>query len=215
MQGKINDLKSLGVKEVYHFQYSRRSKTAFKIHSFHEALTCRMIDFSEAAILLMAQNHIVPSLSLIRALFENIALLNRIKTSMLLSIRAGKLIENFDDLITTVIFGTRIPEDDLKAINIATHLSHLDKEFPGIKEYYDSLCEFVHPNSDGVFLSYSMLNENEDSTLIQKIVSKKSNIFPWIESCFILSMGIYIEYSLNIKELLPEFTKLCEIELRK
>jgi len=215
MQERINDLKSLGLKEVYHFQYSRRSKTAFKIHSFHEALTCRMIDFSEAAILLMAQNHIVPSLSLIRALFENLAMLNRIKKSMLLSIKAGKPVEKFDDLITSVIFGTRITGDDLKAINISTQLSHLENEFPGVKEFYDTLCEFVHPNSDGVFLSYSMLNENEDSTLIQKMVSKESNIFPWIESCFLLAIGIYLEYSINIKELLPEFNKLCEAELKK
>jgi len=157
IQSKIEEIKKILNNRVDHFQYSRKVKIPFKVHSFIEIMNLRMIDFCEAANILIDSNHIIPSLPLIRSLFENIAVTYRISAAIDNSLKSNILIQNFDDLIMKLSFGTKY-DNVLKAISILTNIEKLDKVYNGIKKYYDDLCEFVHPNWNGVEGSYSQLN---------------------------------------------------------
>ena len=64
------------------------AKIPFKVHSFIEIMNLRMLDFCESTVLLIKKNHIVPAFSTIRAIFENIAVTNRIEDSLSKSINA-------------------------------------------------------------------------------------------------------------------------------
>lgn len=213
IQTKIKKIRLLKSDRIEHFQYSRKAKIPYKVHSFIEVMNLRMIDFCDATDLLIRNNHIIPSVSLIRALFENVAITYCITAAVDNSLKANKLIENFDDLITKISLGTRY-ESNVSAINILTQIDKLDKEYKGIRKFYDSLCEFVHPNWDGVEGSYSELNEKARNTDIYKVVTTEHPVYKWIESCFLLSMGVYIEYSNRIRSNLPPFTILCETQIR-
>ena len=212
IQLKIEEIKKLLSDRVEHFKYSRRAKIPFKVHSYIQTMNLRMADFYEATDLLINSNHIIPSLTLIRTIFENVASTYRISSAIDNSIKSNKLTEDFDDLITKISFGTRY-ESDVKAINIMTNLDQLDKEFNGIRKIYEDLCEFVHPNSDGVEGSYSELNEQNGYTDIFKVITKEHSVFDFFVTCSLICMDFYIECSKSILSNLPSFTILCETEL--
>jgi len=212
LEEKLIELRSLETNTVQHFQYSNIAKLPFKVHSFIEIMNCRMIDFCDSANILITNNHIVPSLALIRSLFENIAIIYRIKLSVDKSLNLNMLADDFDDLLTKIIFGTRYGSE-IEAINILTHLEKLDKDYNGIRKFYDELCEFVHPNCDGVQSSYSVIYENERKTEILKVLTYEHPLYLWIEDCFIMCMEIYLNISTDIKNNLTNFSFLCEAEI--
>lgn len=212
IQSKIEALRQLLSDRVEHFEYSKRAKIPFKVHSFIQIMNLRMIDFCEATDLLIKSNHITPSLTLIRCLFENVAAVYRISSSIDKSLNSNKLTENFDNLITKISLGTRY-DSEVSAINIMTNLEKLDKEYDGITKFYDSLCEFVHPNWDGVEGSYSILNEKDRYTDIHKVMTREHPLYNSFENYFLLCMGVYLEFSKRISTNLPSFSLLCEAEI--
>jgi hypothetical protein len=124
------------------------------------------------------------------------------------------LTENFDVLISSLTFGTGY-ESEFKATSILTHLDKLDKTYQGIKESYDVLCEFVHPNWDGVQGSYSILNEKEKKSDIMKVINSEHPIYKSVGNCFLFTMEIYLDYTTKIKADLPAFSLLCEKQISK
>lgn len=212
IQLKIVEIKELLTDRVIRFEYSQIAKIPYKVHSFIEIMNLRMADFCEATDLLIKSNHIIPSLTLIRSLFENIAATHRIYSAIEKSLKSNKLTEDFDDLIMKISFGTRY-ENDVKAINILTNLEKLDKEYNGIIKIYEDLCEFVHPNWDGVQGSYSKLYEKNGYTDILKVITKEHSLFDLFETCFLLCMVVHIGCAKRILNNLPPFSILCETEL--
>ena len=212
IQSKIEEIKGLLTDRVEHFEYSRRAKIPYKVHSFIEIMNLRMTDFCEATDLLVNSNHIIPSLTLIRTLFENVASTYRISSAIDKSLKSNKLTEDFDDLITKISLGTRY-DNNISAISIITNLEKLNKEYNGIKKIYEDLCEFVHPNWDGVQGSYSELNEENGYTDIFKVITKEHSVFDFFVTCSLICMDIYIECSKSILNNLPSFSVLCENEL--
>lgn len=184
----------------------------FKVHSFLEIMNLRMLDFCEATDLLLKSNNVIPALSTLRVLFENIAISNRISIAVSKSIESNKLQENFDDLISKINLGTRY-NDDLPAINILTQIEKLAKKYPDIEKFYEALSEFVHPNWDGVQGSYSELIENQAKTEIRKIITNSHELMNWINSCFELCLSIHLDIYTTLLEQLPEFTKICETDI--
>ncbi len=213
IQLRIDEIRFLQTDQIYHFQYSKIAKIPFKVHSFIEIMNCRMIDFSEAADSLMKNNHVIPSLSLIRSIIENAAITFRIEVAIETSLKSNQLFEGFDLLITRLTFGAGY--DEIKAINVLNHLDILDKKYEGIRKTYDLLCEFVHPNADGVQSSYSILNEDIRNTDILKVFSPKHPFYKEVENCFQISMEIYLECSKKIRTDLPAFALLCERQILK
>ena len=94
IQTKIEEIRLLLNDRIEHFEYSRKAKIPFKIHSFIEVMNLRMLDFCESSYLLINSNHIIPSLTLIRALFENVAVTYRISSAIDKSLQSNKLTED-------------------------------------------------------------------------------------------------------------------------
>lgn len=214
MQQKIEQIRNLTNLEIYHFQFSKVAKIPFKVHSFIEIMSLRMLDFCEATDLLLKSNHVVPALSTLRVVFENIAVSNRISMAVEKSVESNNLQENFDDLISKINFGTRYCNES-KAINILTQIDKLVKKYPIAENFYDELSEFVHPNWDGVQGSYSDLIENQNKTELRKIISNSHELTNWINTCFEICLRIHLEIHSSLLEKLPEFSKICEADINK
>jgi len=209
----INELRIHLTDRIEHFQYSSTAKIPFKVHSFIEIMNLRMLDFSESVQLLFKQNKIVPAIPLIRSLFENVAITNRIVIAVESSLLNEKLTNDFDDLITKIKFGTRYT-DEIVSINILTQIDKLDKQFKGLRKYYDALCEFTHPNWDGVKGSYSELDEINHCTYIQKIITREHSLTGFFQTYFLLIISIFSGSSEWLRNNLQEFTELCESEIK-
>jgi len=208
------EIQSLRTEFINHFEYSDKAKIPYKVHLLIESMNCRMIDFCESIDMLILNNHIVPAVSLIRSLFEMTAIINRISSGIDKTIIQEKLIANFDDLMMKLCFGTRY-ESKYTATNILSQIEKLDKKYDGVLKFYNDLCEFVHPNSDGVIGSYSELKEEDNINLIHKAITTEHIIYPWIEKCYHLCMVIYFEDVKKIFIDLPKFALICEAEFEK
>ncbi len=214
MQQKIEEIRKLTNLEVYHFQFSKTAKIPFKVHSFIEIMNLRMLDFCESTDLLLKRNHVIPALSTLRVIFENVAVSNRISLAVEKSIELNSLQENFDDLISKINFGTRY-SDEFPAINILTQIDKLKKRYPITENFYDALSEFVHPNWDGVQGSYSNLIENQNKTELRKIITSSHELMNWINACFDLCLSIHLEIHNILLKRLPQFAKICEADIEK
>lgn len=205
----INELRIHLTDSIEHYHYSRIAKIPFKVNSFIEIMNLRMLDFSEAAQLLLKQDKVVPAIPLIRSLFENVAITYRMVKAVESSISSNKLTNDFDDLITKIEFGTRY-NDEIVSINVLTQIDKLDKQFNGLRKYYDALCEFTHPNWDGVEGSYSELDKNNRCTYIKKIITTEHPSTDFFRTCFLLIINIFSGSAEWLRNNLHEFAKLCE-----
>jgi len=210
----INEMRMQQADKVVHFQYSRIAKIPFKVHSFIEIMNLRMIDFSESAQFLLNNNKIVPSIPLIRALFENLAVTNRVVKAVESSLSCNKLTDDFDNLLSKIKFGTRY-DKETSAINILTQIDKLNKEYDGLKKYYEDLCEFTHPNWDGVEGSYSELDEVNSCTHVQKIITSENSLFGFFQTCFLFVISVFSGQAEWLRNHLDEFAKLCESEIER
>jgi hypothetical protein len=210
----INELRLHLVDIIEHFHYSKTAKIPFKVHSFIEIMNLRMLDFSEAVQLLLKQDKVVPAIPLIRSLFENVAITYRVISAVESSLSNNKLTNDFDDLITKIKFGTRY-KDEIVSINILTQIDKLDKQFNGLRKYYDALCEFTHPNWDGVEGSYSELDEVKRCTYIQKIITTDHSLIDFFQTCFLLIISIFSGSAEWLRNNLQVFTELCESEINR
>ena len=208
----IHEMKMHQVDKIGHFQYSRIASIPFKVHSFIEIMNLRMIDFSESAQILLKNDKVVPAASLIRSLFENAAITNRIAIAVEESLKNKKLTDDFDNLITRIKFGTRY-DDEIVSINVLTQIDKLDKQFNGFRKFYDSLCEYTHPNWDGVEGSYSELDEKNRCTHLSKIITTEHAMTEYFKSCFLFVIIIFSGSAEWVRNKLQSFTELCESEI--
>lgn len=214
MQEKIDEIRNLTNLEVYPFQFSKTAKIPFKVHSFIEIMNLRMLDFCESTNLLLETNHVIPALSTLRVIFENVAVSNRVSLAVKNTIKSGQLQKNFDDLISKINFGTRY-NDEYQSINILTQIEKLNKEYPVSENFYEALSEFVHPNWDGLQGSYSELVESKNKMELRKIITNTHDLMNWINACFDLCLVLHLEIHNELLKKLPEFATICEADILK
>jgi hypothetical protein len=114
----------------------------------------RIVDLSDAAILMFEQCRLVPGCTLTRGVFETIGVQYYIHKKMVEHTEKSDP-ESIYKLLLAALFGRK--DDDSwpeKAIQVLTAIGHMDKEFKGFKGEYDHLCEYAHPNMKGGFGSY-------------------------------------------------------------
>jgi hypothetical protein len=163
----ISEIKGNLKNEIGFYDQSSKAKIPFRLEVYITALSDRIIDHSEAILILYNQNKIIPAFGIIRSNFESLAVLNRITTSFTNSLEENKLDPELDNLLLSLTLGTREKENSIQAINVLTQLDKMDKQWKGIRFIYDSISEFVHPNCDGVIVSYSEIKTKLKSVQIK------------------------------------------------
>lgn len=207
------DLKKFSINEIDNFKYSRKSKIPMKIHIYIEAMNLRTIDFSEAALILLQANYIVPSMTLIRSVFENVAQFYSISKTIERVVKTNKFENEIDEKITKVLLGTRY-DDEYKAVNILTQIERINEDFNGFRKFYESLCEFTHPNWDGVAGSYSELKIDFRNTEIKRQINLDNPLLDWLKACLKFCLSIHKNHFIQTNTILPIFSKICEGELK-
>ena len=222
----ISELKTHCVDSMFAREYSWRAKHSFKVMSYVNAMTWRMYDMSSAALTLMNQDAIIPSLCLVRACWENMVATYELKTLIQDCCEQQDITDVVDDTLMRLQYSNRFDKDnryvgvehyenfkDYKAKNILTLVQKLEKDYPATKNFYNTICEFVHPNGDGVGGSYSYLDEATHTVRFGPQFRKQSDLFPAFITTLSCSIALYSEFVESIQENIEEFTKLCEVEL--
>jgi hypothetical protein len=97
-----------------------------------------------------------------RSAVETVAVLAYTNYSMD-QLALGKLkFSEFSDRTQALLAGSKNHSTPYDAVNVLKMIDRLDKDFGGIRDIYDSLSEFAHPNYDGLVHQYSSFVKPED-----------------------------------------------------
>lgn len=107
---------------------------------------------------LITQQQSLSALIVLRALFETLALLHvvRERTERVLLDRYSDP-QVFEQFMTQAMTGTRHDLEGPRSINVLTTIASMAKVVPNIKDLYEMLCEYAHPNwagTTGMFAQY-------------------------------------------------------------
>jgi hypothetical protein len=141
-------------KELYAGSFTLKSKLPYKAASFREVLFHRLSDLAEVTYDLFEIGRLLPAFVLSRAVVETTALLFGlyVKTSEFLE-KPDE--DSFDEFLMKGMMGSKDGTTTYSSYNALKAIDRLDKGFPGLRDMYNTLCEFTHPNWSGVMGAYS------------------------------------------------------------
>lgn len=201
-------------KEISVGTFSITAKIPFKVHSLREALYHRVSNLSDVTLNLLLKSEYVPSLILIRSIMECTAVMFYLDKFVRKCISDNK-IGDFDDRVMKLIFGSKDGTTSLQAMNILTIIDHWNKDTPIIRQIYDDLSEFAHPNWSGVDGSYVKIDKKRLIARFKKITDKNSKPYELALVAFDSSIRSFIYFYDGIAEFLKKFAELCEAEIKK
>jgi hypothetical protein len=170
----------------------------FQTRVFTQSCLRRCVDLAETAQGLLGFGRHIAAIMTARAIIETVASFcyferefrNRLVNSEEARAELKKFLMNFT-------FSTRIKEllkenSGAEAVQILTQIDKLGKEFKDerIRETYDSLCEYTHPNSLGCTIWYSDLQENGDICFSSEKPESTYALFHVGKSVFMLRHAI-------------------------
>ncbi|MGB4107662.1 MAG: hypothetical protein WBK55_07680 [Alphaproteobacteria bacterium] len=140
-----------------------RSKLAWKIATYSEAIRYRLIEVTEACIDEWQKERFVACFIMARVIIETVAALYELE-HQLQKLLANKDLDAIDAMIMKRTFGTRLADlfggkKAYEAVSVLTTIDKLDKFLKGhVREAYDRLSEYTHTNYMGVCSSYEKID---------------------------------------------------------
>ncbi|MFZ5776379.1 MAG: hypothetical protein ACOY3Z_12925 [Thermodesulfobacteriota bacterium] len=147
-------------KELYAGSFTLKSKIPYKASSFREVLIHRLSDLADVAVDLYEANRFIPAVIVTRSVVETTAVTYWLYQKSCEFIENHN-VESFDDFLMKGMLGSKDGTTKYEAYNVLTAVDRLDKEFPGLRNMYNTLCEFTHPNWSGVMGSYSWIEKEK------------------------------------------------------
>ncbi|OAI25188.1 hypothetical protein A1351_16665 [Methylosinus sp. R-45379] len=180
-----------------------RSKAPMKLLCAREALIWRTEELSRNACDAIERNDFAVAAILCRAITESSALAWRLMEA--LDDREKHSASEFDAILMRLLMGSRLWEDFPEAFNVLTCIDRVDKQIPGIRASYDSLCEFAHPNWRGVFGLYSDTDYTKMVTTFGRGMRGAEQTKKMLINSVLGSLGVF-EYAYNrISDIMPTF----------
>jgi hypothetical protein len=142
-----------------------KSKIAWKAAVLQQALLFRVIELGNACSEMWNLKNVLGSVLAARALLETIAVTLDFEVELQKHYKANDF-EALDKLITSHTFATREPHliaeiPEVAAKNVLTYIDRLSAraKLP-LREHYDDLSEWCHPNSYGHYFTFGSLDRN-------------------------------------------------------
>jgi hypothetical protein len=132
------------------------SKAPFLLLCTREALTWRTEELARCACDALARDDVAAGILLTRAVIESTAFIWRLKE--ILEDRRKYSPDELHSELEKMMMGWKDDPDFLKSVNVLTMINHMDRQFPGVRARYDELSETAHPNWNGVFGLFAMID---------------------------------------------------------
>lgn len=218
----IAELSKHCVSSMPNKEYSNLSKLPYKVMTYFNSMNWRMKECGESAVFLLESDLTHPALTLIRCSMENASILIKLADIVSTVVERKGVVGEDDEELMRLLFANNYSKDDpfldpddekYKAQRIGKHIKRAEELYPGFKRYYSTLCEFVHPNSDGVGQSYSKLCIEEDKTDFGPQLNSKHELYELFTIILVLSLSVYLEQGEIIESKIEDFIHLCDIDI--
>lgn len=157
---RLDQLRALAPIRINFRDRSRTHKLPWKVESVQAALLMRTLEISEVSFNHLVDEKIVPGFILVRSAFETVAVHYWLYRKVSKSI-ADDDVKELNEGVLKAAIGTKDPklkerfDWTVDAINVLTAFGALEKDFEKLREHYDHLSDFAHPNHLGVVAAYS------------------------------------------------------------
>jgi hypothetical protein len=134
-------------------------RTANMIRTYMHAHLRRCLEFVDAGYAEYRAGRSLVTEACARTTYENVASFCDFADTIVPLVRAGDQ-QKIHQYLDNAAFSTRIPSflekhgNDLSAKNILTQIDKMKKRYPGFREAYDHLSDFVHPNALGAIVHF-------------------------------------------------------------
>jgi hypothetical protein len=187
-----------------------RQKTPFQLLVAREAMIWRTEELARGACDMLEIENFAAGILLTRAVIENAAFVWRLNE--LLERRRQYSPEQLRENCERMLLGWKkkgepaLPE----AFNVLTFIDHLDRKIPGVRDSYDQLSEFAHPNWSGVSGLFSANDRANYVTNFGRGLPSSSTPKKLALNSLNASLEIFEHAYNSISDLLPAF--LGELE---
>jgi hypothetical protein len=141
-----------------------QSKLPFDIVSLREMLFHRASALATPAVSLLEARNVVSGVLLTRALIETVAMLVDLHEKLEDFVKSPD-VDVFHAFLMKSLFANRYEDKGVKheyfTSNILSSINRLDKKSQGIRQMYDVLSEYAHPNYNGVFGTFGKMDQEK------------------------------------------------------
>lgn len=214
-------------------QYSWKAKYPSKVSWFVESMNWRMMECCKGAALLLNADLVIPSAALIRSALENMAILHHLAKMVNETVANNAVSDNLDKELMRFLFVNKYKKgvfiDDstydsfhkYKPESVAFYMDALDEDLKAetedkisIRDFYSTLCEFVHTNTDGIVGSYSYLDEENEMIYLGPQMKTGHPVYGAFPSTLLVALDMYLVDMHSIYDNMEEFTRVCEETLK-
>ena len=176
------------------------AKIPEKVDVLIHALAYRVADLSRAYAREANARSLTPCFLLARALMEAACLAYDIaaRVSEIVKVGSTEKLSDLDVHLTRVMHGAkskvwRPEEDDPEAVNVLTILDRTVKTLgPGLRQNFEDISEFAHPNAAGVMSSYGDLDtDRQVFTFCAEPARSELHAVAWHMRSATLSLAVF------------------------
>jgi methyl-accepting chemotaxis protein len=171
-----------------------QSKTAWKCAVLQQSLLYRITLLAKGCADAWNAENIVCSVLAARALLETVALAMHI-SERLEQLMEEKKVAALDDLANEILFSTR--NDEVveggfghRATNVLGFIDKLERKMAGIRESYEFLSEWCHPNASGHLFTYGEMNTTTGHVGFFDVAPRVRGILGHVVTCFMMILFV-------------------------
>jgi hypothetical protein len=167
------------------------SKTAWKCAMLQQSLLYRVTTLGRGCSESWNSRNVLSSVLAARALLETIAIFSFVRDELKRFANAND-IESIETLLNQQLFATK--DKDViaqgfgyEARSILTFIDRFGKKIPQIRDHYEFISEWCHPNGSGVFFSFGEINKSDGSVKFSELPPRVSGVVQsHVMACFMI-----------------------------
>jgi methyl-accepting chemotaxis protein len=166
------------------------SKTAWKCAVLQQSLLHRITALASGCAGMWNEGNVVCSILAARALVETVTVSHYVGQE-LKRLKEEKNANAIDDLANEQLFSTRNEKIVSEgyghlARSVLTYIDKFDKKINGVREAYDFLSEWCHPNGSGHLFTYGEINKETGTVTFKESATRVRGIQGHVVTCFML-----------------------------
>ncbi len=209
-----NSLSEILTRRVDPATISLRAKLPFKAVAFREGLCWRTEELARICCELYERGELAAATTLTRACMENAAAIWYLNKNIK-KVIDSKEVADIDDTLMKLLLGSKNDLGKVAAINVMTFIERVDKDIPGFRGNYETMCEFAHPNWLGTAYLYSKNNTDNVWTDLGRDVRDTESVAVHGLNNLNLALSMFQHSYKEMSDLMPDFINLCENVLNK
>lgn len=188
------------------------AKAPFKALSIREITYQRNLELAHSARILFKNKQYLSAFIISRSVIETTAI------TVYLYFLLKKSTDNFDlkavdEELMKLLLGGRRNFTSLQSTNIVTIIDKINKKVPVVREMYDMLSEYTHPNWSGCQGAFGRIDKEN---VLLKLGPSSDFLNPMIGiPVLIATLELFEHYYNKIPDVLKIFSQLCENAIEK